>query len=453
MKTISIKHKWFSESDLRLDASYHLSDGPLTKLKLKNSVYEVTTLSKVTKDIYKGNIFKRSYVDNPNTGFHFMTASDMMKTNFESGKFVSKKYTNVANLLLKKGWILVSRSGTIGNTVYTNEDFEGILGTDDLIRVIPSEKKILSGYIYAYLTSKYGYGLLTQSGYGGVVQHIEPHHIENLPIPILPVAQQQEIHNLIVEASNLRVQANILLNEAVKLMEEKLPSIEFKSIYKAKISSRINHNSRIEATYNTNSIEGFYEAIEQSNIELRSISELSQQVFTPGIFKRIRTNNPEKGIPFLSGSDLLNQYPNFQSFLSRKMKNIDNYILHEGWLAIQDAGTIGYLSYITKFLDGVSATNNLVRVVPNEDDNKNYYIYCFLKTKVGQKLLKSLEYGSVQKHIDNNQVSNFMIPMFKDIEEQITKKVKKCTENLSDACLLEKQAIDLVEKEIESWQK
>lgn len=135
------------------------------------------------------------------------------------------------------------------------------------------------------------------------------------------------------------------------------------------------------------------------------------------------------------------------------MKNIDNYILYEGWLAIQDAGTIGYLSYITKFLDGVSATNNLVRVVPNEDDNKNYYIYCFLKTKVGQKLLKSLEYGSVQKHIDNHQVSNFMIPMFNDIEEQITKKVKKCTDNLGDACFLEKQAIELVEKEIESWQK
>ncbi|MCB0541715.1 MAG: restriction endonuclease subunit S, partial [Bacteroidetes bacterium] len=214
---------------------------------------------------------------------------------------------------------------------------------------------------------------------------------------------------------------------------------------KAKISARINHNSRIEATYNTNSIEVFYEALEQSNTELRSISELSEQVFTPGIFKRIRTNNPEKGVPFLSGSDLLNQYPNFQSFLSRKMKNIDNYILHDGWLAIQDAGTIGYLSYITKFLDGVSATNNLVRVVPNADDNKNYYIYCFLKTKVGQRLLKSLEYGSVQKHIDNHQVSNFKIPMFKDIEEEITRKVKKCMDNLGNACFLEKEAIDLVE--------
>lgn len=454
MKSVSIKQSFLEGADLRLDASFHLSVGPLTEIKLLKSPYPKSTLFDESMNILSGNIFKRSFVESSKYGWPYLTGSDMMKADIDSGKYISKKYTTQAdNLLIKKGWILASCSGTLGNPVFTNDDFDGRIGTHDLIRIVPNEKNTLGGFVYAYLSSKYGYGLLTQSSYGGVIKHLEPHHIQDLPIPLFPEVKQQEIHNLIIEASNLRAEANKLLREAIEMMEEKLPSIEFKTIYKAKISTRINHNSRIEATYNSNSIEGLYRILNENNIELKSISKISDKVFTPGIFKRIGTNNPDKGVPFLSGSDLLNQYPNFQSFLSRKTKNIDTYIIREGWIAIQDAGTIEYLSYITKFLDGVSATNNLVRVVPNENDNKNYYIYCFLKTKVGQNLLKSLEYGSLQKYIDNHQVSSFLVQIFHDIEGEIFRKIEKSMINLSDACFMEKEAIDLVEKEIESWQE
>ena len=142
MKTINIKNNWFAESDLRLDASYHLSDGPLTKLKLKNAPYKISELSSVTVKIFKGNIFKRTYVSNAKYGYPFLTASDMMKSDIEGGKFISRKYTDVANLLIKEGWILVSRSGTLGNVTFTNKDFEGILGTDDLIRIIPNNSEV-----------------------------------------------------------------------------------------------------------------------------------------------------------------------------------------------------------------------------------------------------------------------------------------------------------------------
>jgi len=43
--------------------------------------------------------------------------------------------------------------------------------------------------------------------------------------------------------------------------------------------------------------------------------------------------------------------------------------------------------------------------------------------------------------------------MFQDIDDQVTKKAKKCMDYLSDACFMEKEAIDLIEKEIELWQE
>lgn len=114
---------------------------------------------------------------------------------------------------------------------------------------------------------------------------------------------------------------------------------------------------------------------------------MSKNVFTPNIFKRQRTNDVSTGVPFLSGSNLTNFRPQFTSFLSKKMKNIDDYILRNGWIAVQDAGTIGYVTLINGYLDGVSATNNLVRIIPNEG-NDNLYIFAFLKTKQGQFILK-----------------------------------------------------------------
>ena len=85
MKTLQVKHKWFKESGERLDASYYLSDGPLTKLKLKNSPYPMTTLEKESKSIFSGNIFKRSYVESEEYGWPYITGSDMIKSDINGG--------------------------------------------------------------------------------------------------------------------------------------------------------------------------------------------------------------------------------------------------------------------------------------------------------------------------------------------------------------------------------
>lgn len=452
MKVLKINKSSFVDSGNRFDASYHLSDGPITKIKLKKSPYQLTTLSEESEKIFSGNIFKRTFVSNKDKGYDYLTGSDMVKSDIESGKYISKKHTKKTDdLRIHKDWILITCSGTIGNTVYTNNVFEGRIGTHDLIRIIPNDKNVKRGFIYAYLSSKYGYGLLTQSSYGGVVKHIEPHHIQNLPIPILPESQQEEIHQLIVYASDLRVEANFLLDKAVRLFESKLPLIEDRKIYSVSIKDRIKYNSRLESTFDTKQIDEFYNQLKMNDIEVISIEKLSTKVFTPNIFKRIRTDNPDKGVPYLSGSDLLDQYPKFDDFLSKKMTNINSYILRKDWLAIQDAGTIGYVSYIHEFLDGVSATNNLIRIVPNEK-NWNPYIFTFFKTKLGQRFLKFYEFGSVQKHIDNHQISSFMIPIFDEIKNLIKDHTLRAMNNYALACKKENQAIDLIEKEIDSWQ-
>ena len=45
-----------------------------------------------TENIFKGGIFRRTYVDSIDNGYEFITASEMMKSDISGGKFISKKY-------------------------------------------------------------------------------------------------------------------------------------------------------------------------------------------------------------------------------------------------------------------------------------------------------------------------------------------------------------------------
>lgn len=453
MEVSQVKSRIIIGNSHILKPSYHMNYG---KIRIEKAIYNefpFDSLGNVSASVFTGGIFKRMFVDDTKYGYPYISAQHMMNTNpLDVAKIISKKYTpRQEEMSLKEGQILVSCAGTVGNVRLITKDLEGVIGSQDIIRVNPDDTKLPYGYLYAYLASKTAYNYMQSYIYGSVVPRIEPNTLSRLPIPILSEEKQQQIHHLIVEASELRVEANRLLNEAIITIEKKCPIINNEKIYSIKIRERFFHSKRLEATYNSKSIDKFYSELSKNEIELKSIAELSQSVFTPNIFKRIRTENPETGIPFLSGSELLQQYPRFQNYLSKGMKNIENYILKDGWLAIQDAGTIGYLSYIHKYLDGVTATNNLIRIIPSED-NYNYYIYAFLKSNIGQKLLKFLEFGSVQKHIDNHQISNFKIPIFKDIFEDISRNVENAMNYFSDSCFKENQAIALIEKEIDLWQ-
>lgn len=121
MKAGSVKlHDILPFSD-RFDASYHLSDGLTVKRYVKNSPYPLTTIGKVSKRIFYGNRAKRVYVTSKEHGIPFLSSSDILQADLDNVKLASKKYTpDVEGLTLQKGWILISRSGTVGNCAFAS---------------------------------------------------------------------------------------------------------------------------------------------------------------------------------------------------------------------------------------------------------------------------------------------------------------------------------------------
>ena len=97
--------------------------------------------------------------------------------------------------------------------------------SDDVIRINATESP---GYIYTYLKSRVGRLLVETNNYGAVIKHIEPEHLNAIPIPNPSSILKQEIHNLIEESFKLRDESNELLDAAQILLKEalELPSVE-----------------------------------------------------------------------------------------------------------------------------------------------------------------------------------------------------------------------------------
>lgn len=460
MKIMSVNRKWFEESGARLDASFHLSDGLITLHILKKCPYPVGLLKDHTIRIFKGNIFKRTYVNSLKNGYDFITASDMMKSDILGAKFVSKKYSTIEHLFVDKGWTLVSRSGTLGNTAYTNEIFEDKVLTDDLIRIVPNNKDILGGYLYAFLSSHYGYGLLTQSGYGGVIQHIEPHHIENIPIPILPEASQQKIHNLITEASLLRVKANILLKESVGRIEHFLGNERSNKIVIGKVSIKeisSSSQSRIDAPTFINESVIYKKFMPHGKIEFVSISDLGFKVTRPGIFKRVKVDG-FNGIPYIKGSELnkLNPFGNCEYLSKTKTPFLDQLKLKVGQVLFTCAGTVGDVRLISKEFEDYSAvgSQDIIRIDQGTSAISNLYLFAFLKTRFAKEYAQSLKYGSVIERVEPFHVSSIPIAIPEtSVYNEIVNSIGIYNDSMYHAFVKEKTAIELIEKEIDQWQQ
>lgn len=448
----------FISNDIRFNAGFFLNEDALNSMKIEKHQNRCVQLHEIAK-VWNPPIFKRQFCANTERAVPYCQSSGVTNALEGSEVYINKIQAKKVGAIVEDKQILVTGFGTIGNTRLVNELSHGLSYANNVCR-INADKNVPYGYIYAFLTSKYGRSQLNKNASGSVVRYIEAPGIKKTLIPILPDATQQKIHNLITEACQLRVQANKLLKESVNVLEKELMFTEdddrFNSrqmTYSVKIGALKPHSQRLDASYNSLWFDNFYSKLKNAGVKLSTITDLSDRVFTPNIFKRVRTDKSELGVPFLSGSDLLSALPKFDSYLARKMANIDNYILRNGWLAIQDAGTIGYITYIHDYLDGVSATNNLIRIIPNTESNCNPYIYAFFCTSAGQKILSNFAFGSVQKHIDNHQISSLRIPIFDNLFTEITGKVQSAMTSFANACFLEKTAIDLIEKEIDQWQQ
>ncbi|GAA1187891.1 MULTISPECIES: methylation-associated defense system restriction endonuclease subunit S MAD5 [Streptomyces violaceusniger group] len=215
MKVTSLTHPvmsdWFDGQGLRLDASPYVSESLEAKKKLER-LNDTVPLASLTAGhnggIFNGPMFRRVYLTDPEHSVPFVGTKDMMAADLTGLPRLRKSDATSATLSylqLKAGMTLISCSGfNAGRRAYVRPDMDECWSSQDTLKVEPDPKKIRSGYLYAFLLSRFGELLVRGSVYGSAVKHIEPHHITGLPVPRFDAELEERIHLLIQQSARLR---------------------------------------------------------------------------------------------------------------------------------------------------------------------------------------------------------------------------------------------------------
>lgn len=447
MKFSSVRSK-FVVSQMRLEGSFHLSDGLEVRKLVSRSPYGTTEIKDVTSDIYCPGIFKRNYVK---SGIPFLGGGDIQKQDLDSGKYLRKKNTpNYEILQIKKGWSLVTCGGTIGDAVFANNLLAKCWVSQHVMRVIP--KNIKEGMLYAYLASKYGKLLLTTNTYGSVIPTLNAGNIANLPIPRFQESFQREIDDLVQEAAKLRENASNALEYAIGYFDT-LFLMPFKDSCLGKVSSKeilTSINKRFEASFHISEGKDIDKYIKE-HYEWKSLGEVCSNISRPDIFKRYYV---KKGITFLGGADIFLATPDSEKRLSpKKTANIGALMIKEGTILLPRSGTIGNVAWAHAGHAQKLASEHVIRITPN-DILRAGYVYAFLASKYGKKLIQRYIFGSVIQHVEPPHLKLIPVPIIdKKVMDDIHDKVMVYSSAMGKAIKYERKAITMVEQEIEKWNK
>lgn len=210
-----------SDLRLRLDGSYHIPIVQLVEQEIKRHAKEITTIGELSKDVILAGVFKRTYVDREN-GVPFLGGRDITQLNPQVEKFLSK--TVHASRIKKElevfeNYVLISDRGTIGKVQIVPKHWNGWAVSQNIIKVVANSNDI-AGYLFCFFNSDYGQILIKRETYGSVVDMIDDKNVSGIHVPLLKnEKKQKEINDLILQANELRYQAHLKEQEAIKKME------------------------------------------------------------------------------------------------------------------------------------------------------------------------------------------------------------------------------------------
>lgn len=481
MKTATTTAAQLEEAGRRLDASYHASDGvrahqcirkwagqttlpqPAVRgvTKERAPTYSKRRLDTLAEVCVPGGVFipgrfKRIYVDDPAHGAPYLTGGSIMQADPLAGaKLLSYRHTaNMNELALHERMILITCSGTIGNCMYVNANFKGAVGSPDLIRIIANPQQILSGYLYAWLSSPLARALIEQKTYGAVVPHIEAHHVVSVPIPRLDAAIELKIHELVEQAAALKAKATRLVSDAQSAFfrTHSLPRLTSREALTKGLwcfpilRSQYGQFALTAWTYNP--------IAQRITTEIRNgrrYVSLANLVAKPGIFyghqfKRIDAD-PIIGIELLSQSHVFQERPVGRWISKNSVPNYREYLVPDGAILVAAQGTMGdnelfgHCQFSHRNFENRMITQHILRVIPDPQKVNPGYLFAFLSSEYGFQLMRSTECGTKLLGFILPLVERIPIPLAgKTVQDEIGKMVFQAYDCRADALQLEDQA-------------
>lgn len=195
----------------------------------------------------------------------------------------------------------------------------------------------------------------------------------------------------------------------IEVKEIDLPDDEIKWC-SVDLSEVLENDNRLEASVFKVEAKKARELVEQSKYNLKAINGKNGflTAYHRPRFRRIFLEKSEYGI--FQPSQITEIKPKPDSYISGLTDvDIEKLRVHKSQILLTCSGTIGNISYVSKTLNNQIFSHDLIRMTSHTETDSGY-IYAFLKTNIGQLLIKTNNYGSVISHIEPKHLENILIP-------------------------------------------
>ena len=167
---------------------------------------------------------------------------------------------------------------------------------------------------------------------------------------------------------------------------------------------------------------------------IMQVKHLATDIFYPGRFTRAYVEK-EYGIPFISGSNITRIKKVGVKYISTQTRNLERYIVKEGWILVTRSGTSGVVTLADKSMDGLAVSEHVIRIVPDKRKVDPGYLFAILNNPTLTPILQSGVTGSVVDEITPEFLGDLEIPVPDDtwVQKKIGRHVLNAIRHISKA--------------------
>ena len=185
-------------------------------------------------------------------------------------------------------------------------------------------------------------------------------------------------------------------------------------------------------------------------VTLRALGSYAS-VTMPGRLKQVNAVPGEESIPYLRPYDVFEYFPRgTDSVSATRTTNLDDYRIRAGDLLQTRSGrNLGPLTIADEYFSGFVLSDDMVRIAI-DDETDRLYTLAFLRSPLGQYLLRGDLGGSVIDHISPEQVAAIQVPFVDGLVAKVSGIVREVFSLREDARLELARARASVEQALEA---
>lgn len=443
-------------TDRRMEAETYLSGGYAIRNNIEGRKRGWARLDRVA-DVRQPARLKGTLVD-PQHGTPFLAATQVFDLRPAPRKWLAEdKIKDAAALFVAPGTILVTRSGSVGRSIVAHAPHQGLLVSDDLLRVTARTANA-HGWLYAYLRTRHGQAMMQCSQYGPVVKHLECAHLDAQPVPVPADAVRADIDARVRSIYEKRDAAHHLVIEAERAFETATrgPQADAADYFTVSASALFAGRRRLEGTVYNRVAAGIIRRLKGGGRSVVSLASLGVRASVPHRFKHVY--GPD-GVSYLDSADLLEVNPEITKFvLTMEEEEQAAFRVERGWLLMpcsgQTYGNNGTVVPATAWHENKLISNHVMRLVPSPTSGvRTGYLWCALgHPSLGRPLVTRMAFGSsVPEIAPDDMLQCPIVRLAKRDEDHIADRMERAADLRADADAMETDVVREAEELMDAF--